>query len=237
MTSKTTEKLYEFHVKNLRAVTDGLDHVERAARAEIARGRNEAGQTFVRIYALLLGAWSECRLYKALHERDAFGPTDRSKIMSDESAFSRWVKTVETAFVKRYPGVRPRTAELRLKEINETLTSELKPIIELRNKMAHGQWIVPLNRKLDNVDQDQADALRNENLLSLKFKRAMVEALCACIHDLAVSTAAFEKNFDRHFMVLSQARTNLATRSYDSWRKQLQEKFQRGLAARTEGIK
>jgi hypothetical protein len=54
--------------------------------------------------------------------------------------------------------------------LSEMLAKDLSSIIELRNKLAHGQWVYPLNNDSNDVAQEQMDALRVENLLSLQFK-------------------------------------------------------------------
>src|SRR2546427_18894 len=82
-------------------------------------------------------------------------------------------------------------------------------VIVLRNKLAHGQWAYPLNEQLDDVAQSQMDALRDENILSLKQKSGLIEAFCDSIHDLVVSPPTFERDFDNHFRRVAQLRANL----------------------------
>lgn len=72
--------------------------------------------------------------------------------------------------------------------------------------------------------------LRQENLLTLKFKAAMIESLCACIHDIVVSKPTFERDFDAHLRHIEQLRTDVQRRDYSTWERQLADKYVRGQA-------
>ena len=112
------------------------------------------------------------------------------------------------------------------------LVSDLSSIIELRNKLAHGQWVYPLNHDGDDVAQEQMDALRVENLLFLQFKKKLLESLSAIIHDLVVSKPTFERDFDNHFRMIVETRRNLQNRDYETWAEGMRQKHQRGKAKR-----
>jgi hypothetical protein len=108
------------------------------------------------------------------------------------------------------------------------LISDLRSIIELRNKLAHGQWVYPLNSDGDDVAQEQMDALRVENLFSLQFKKNLLESLSSAIHDLVVSKPTFERDFDDHFRRIVETQRNLKNRDYKKWANGMREKYERG---------
>jgi hypothetical protein len=116
--------------------------------------------------------------------------------------------------------------------LKDALDGNLNAVITMRNKLAHGQWAYPLNESLDDVAQAQMDALRNENLLSLKQKWSLLDAVCAAVHDLAISLPTFERDWDKHFRHVEQIRVNIRQKSYPGWAKQLREKYERGQIAR-----
>jgi hypothetical protein len=240
---KSVAKLYKYHVANLRAVAGALDHVARSGRESLARRRESEVPTFVRLHAFLLGAWAECRLLKLLHERKAFTDADRQRIVSQSTALDRWTTTIELAFRKHY-GVSsarlsrsslPPTAFLRYASILEIVASELKVAIELRNKLAHGQWIYPLNHELTEVSQTQMDALRLENLFTLEQKRRLIEVIAALVNDLVISRPAFERDFDKHYRIVTQTQINLVSRDYQKWVSQLRTSYERGVIERRQG--
>src|ERR1035437_9874205 len=99
---KTPEKLYRFHVNHLRSVDNALDRVARSARDAVARSERTGIDTFVRLYALLLGAWAECRLAKLLFEPNAFTADDQKLVLISNTHLDRWHKLIEVAFRKHY---------------------------------------------------------------------------------------------------------------------------------------
>lgn len=232
---KSPEKLYEFHVANLRSVSDGLDHVFRSARYAIAEGNQKVVGTHVRLLSFLLGAWSEVRLFKLLYEPNGFSPTDRVRILKI-TALDRWLLVVEIAFRRHYaipraalrPPKLPSTAHFRLTTLEQTLRNELRAIITMRNKLAHGQWDYLLNEGMDDIAQEQMDDLRRETVLSLVQKRKLLDILCRAVHDLAVSRPTFERDWDAHFLRFEQTRTNIKRKSYDKWEAQIHTKYHRG---------
>jgi hypothetical protein len=238
-TMKKPEKLYQFHVENLRAVAQGFSDVVAAGRSAVAKANDQAISTHIRLAALLLGAWAECRLLKLLYEPNTFDDVTRAELFK-QKAFDRWMAVIEMAFRRHYnipkaalqpPALKP-TAFFRYQSLRSALDQHARPIITMRNKLAHGQWAFPLNDERDDVAQEQMDALRNENLFALKQKMKLIDAVCAAVHDLSVSLPTFDRDWDKHFGLVEQIRTNLVTRPYETWAQQVRDKSQRGQARR-----
>jgi hypothetical protein len=99
---KTPEKIYEFHVANLHAIEIALDKVALTLREAIAKNNVKAIPSFVRLYALLLASWAECRLSKLLYEPKGFTNLERSVIISRGTQIERWMTAIEVAFRKHY---------------------------------------------------------------------------------------------------------------------------------------
>ena len=232
--------LYKYHVANLRSVAHALDHVARSGRDAIARRHDSEVPTFVRLFAFLLGAWAECRLLKLVHEPNTFNDQDRKRVITQTTAADRWLMTIELAFRKHYniPSARlsasslPSTAFLRFESLRKIVCSELRVAIEMRNKLAHGQWVYPLNSDLTGVAQPQMDALRLENLFTLGQKRNLIEAITSVANDLVISRPAFERDFDKHYRVITQTQTNLARRDYRKWVAHIRTRYEHGVQQR-----
>jgi len=190
---KPPEKLYEFHVKNLRGIEDAIDRVSRSTRAAISQGDDYTVSAFVRLQALLVGVWSECRLRKLLYEPMGFTEYERDTIALKPSQLTKWEAAVELGFRGQYSVPRAalsdstlsHAAHSRYTTLVSLLNDDLRSIIELRNTLAHGQWAYPLNSDETDVAQEQMDALRTENLPSLQFKKTLLSYLADAVHDLS----------------------------------------------------
>lgn len=233
-------QLYKYHVENLRSLEIAISNTSISARKAIADKNLPAVESFTRLYAFLLGAWAETRLHKLLNENGAYSNQDKAKVFSQKSQLNQWHKTVEVSYRKYFNIPRaplsieslPHTAFHRLNSVTSILDVDLKSIIEVRNKLAHGQWVYPLNANCTNLQTEKYNLINNENLLSLQFKKALITALANIVHDLAVSLPTFERDFDNHFRNIVTARNNLRNRSYDDYRESLINKKRRGVELR-----
>lgn len=230
------DRLYRFHVTNLREVEKGLKNVAALARKAIAE-RDDSGQlqSLLTLFALVLGCWAETRLQKLLHEPGAFEPRESNEILRKRTRISQWKALVDLSFAKHFTVHGKSLSALSLGRTNfarynvlqDTLDVELGIIIEIRNKLAHGQWIYPLNDEGTNVNKEHFKKLKEENIQSLQFKLALLRHIGDVVHDLSVSPSAFERDFDLHFRRLDQARINLSTRPYEKYAARLVAKRRR----------
>ena len=108
----------------------------------------------------------------------------------------------------------------------------MRPIISVRNRLAHGQWIYPLNSDASDVEQEKYTLINKENLLSLQFKYSIVKTLAEIIHDLVVSPPTFDRDFDQRFGLMANTINNLKTRIYNKYKDSLIAKHKRGIALR-----
>jgi hypothetical protein len=229
------EELYRFHSENLRAVGAGLNDVLASARLAVARRQESNVATHVRLYAFLLGAWAEARLIKLIHEPSVFTADERKAVIA-KKALPRWHAVLEASYRRHFnipnallkPPALSVTESGRLQKLQEVLNDDLGAIITLRNRLAHGQWAYTMNEGMDEVAESQMKQLREENLLTLKFKAAMIESLCGCIHDIVVSRPTFDRDFDMHFRHIEQLRIDLKSRAYAAWQASIIAKHERG---------
>jgi hypothetical protein len=233
-------KLYKYHVANLRSLEIALKKSAISARTAISETDKPAVESFTRLFAFLLGAWAETRLHKLINENSAFSDENKTKIYSQGSQLEQWLKTVEISFREYYQVPRadlnhttlPHTAFHRFNTIYSIINDDLKSVIEVRNRLAHGQWIYPLNSDCTDVEQEKYTLINNENLLSLQFKKSLITTVADVIHDLVVSQPTFERDFDMHYKSIISTKTNLANRDYNKYIVGLIAKRNRGIEKR-----
>lgn len=236
----TQSKLYGFHVANLRTIQLALDNTALSLRKVIAEENIPAIKSFTRLYAFLVGAWAETRLQKLINENSGFSEIDKHKIKVEETQLDQWMKTVELSFRNYYglPNAKinaktiPHTAFHRYDTVTNLIDTDLRSVIEVRNKLAHGQWLYPLNSNCTNVEQEKYKLINQENLLSLQYKRVLISTIAEIVHDLVVSHATFERDFDKHYKQIVDTQNNLKNRSYKDYVSNLVTKRQRGILLR-----
>ena len=220
---RNPSKLYRFHVANLRELELAIGHAARLAKAAIAsQDPQRSLRSLLRLYAFLTGAWAECRLQKLLHEEFGFSDAEREHVRQKSTQLEQWQATVDTAFRKHHnipkAALNGRSLGVahaaRRKALHDMLENELRIVIEIRNKLAHGQWIYPLNSEGNKVEAEKFKLISKENLLSLQLIFSLIGHLADVINDLVVSPKAFLRDFEDHFKKLFQAQANLQRKDY-----------------------
>ncbi|WP_019053045.1 hypothetical protein [Sphingobium xenophagum] len=231
----TPENLYKAHVKNLRAVDTALERMQRELNASLSRCDDTTSDALLKTTMLLLGAWAENRLRKMLFEPNGFTSAERQQIISAGPQIEIWKAALEQGFRKRYQipfanisQTLPFTPRARYAALLNIIDDDLRPIIELRNKLAHGQWVRPLNSENDDYSPALTQQMNGENAHSVKCKHRLLEYLSQIIHDLAVGVGAFERDFDGHYSKLEHAKHEIISRSYPKWLAAMRAKYQRG---------
>ncbi|EMC8463236.1 hypothetical protein ACRRGR_003227 [Vibrio alginolyticus] len=233
-------KMYGYHVANLQEIELALGHTFRLAKDSISsKDPQQSLRSLLRLYSFLIGAWAETRLNKLLHEEFGFCEEKRAQIESQNSQLDRWKLTIDLAFRKHHkvPKAKLNAVTLgvdhsaRRDALHETLENELRIIIEIRNKLAHGQWVYPLNNECTKVENDKYLLINKENLQSLRFKFSLINNLADAINDLVVSPVAFERDFEEHFRKLNQVRINLQTKDYKQYESALISKREKARKA------
>jgi hypothetical protein len=224
---KNQSKIYKYHVNNLKEIELGINHIKRLIRAEIAsKDPQNSVKSLLRLYAFLIGAWAETRLKKLINEKNGFNDLERNNIESKSTQLEQWKFTVDLAFRKHYSITKAElnqktlgvTSNARLEALHSTLSNELKIIIEIRNKLAHGQWIYPFTSDGKKIDEEKFKLINLEDFQSLDYKYDLIRHLANTIHDLIVSIKTFERDFDSNFNRLEQTRTRLNTQNYEDYK-------------------
>ena len=187
--SLTPDEIYHCHVKNLRDVNSALVQIYRQLKYCLAAQQDVAADALLKTFCLLIGAWAEVRLLKVLYEPSGFSGTDRTKILApDNTQVDRWKLALELGFRKKYKIPRaplgdnslPHATSSRYRDITGLIEEQLTPVIEIRNKLAHGQWSRTLNTTMDDISQEAMKRLNTETALSANYKRQILEIFRNC---------------------------------------------------------
>lgn len=203
--------LYRYHCDNFRSVGRAFESVTGAARDSIRSRDAAAVRALTFSAALLLGAKIECRLKKLLFEPASFTDLERTLVTSSRSQIRRWSTAIDVGFRRRYnvwrldePSVGADVAE-RHRLLHDTLETSLRPIVTIRNRLAHGQWEHVLNSNETDLSPDVQTLLTSETVETLSIKDRISYHYSRIIEDLVISAAAFERDYAASVEKLSQA--------------------------------
>jgi len=239
----TREELYKVHVTNHRAVGAACDQVYRQLKHMLASEQREISDSLLKLFLFLVGTWAEVRFLKMLHEPSGFNEADRAAVLEKQTKLDQWNFALELAFRRKYNVPRAPlsqhsmdvTAYHKYREIKTLIDNDLRPIIEIRNKLAHGQWARTLNNEMTEYSPENMRILALENALTANGKKLILERLSNLMNDL-VASRAFDRDFNQHYRSLIQAKVNLSKRSYETWLDGLRLKFRRGRTRRVDSF-
>jgi len=126
------------------------------------------------------------------------------------------------------------TPKSRYIELLNLVQNDLLESIQVRNRVAHGQWCYAFTDDLKEISTDITAKLRTVNIVNLQLSLKLFRSLSQIIHDLAVSPPTFERDFDVNFGRVEEQTKNLHNRKYQIYKNKMIKKYQRGLARRRQ---
>jgi hypothetical protein len=217
--------MYEAATKNFREVEKALVQLERAINQSVRNNDRSSVQALTRAQLLLVSVKTEARFTKIIFMPDGLSADQRSRVLGQSNALARWKEAVDLSFRRHYK-VRAGQAFARVLDhdvlakhqtLHDLIDNELRFLILLRNKLAHGQWVTPFNTDLTAVEGDSLRLLQSETTLSLKYRDNMVSLLGHSVTDLVKSGPDFEGKFNGYFRKIRENRENLANHDFEAW--------------------
>ncbi|MGW4743912.1 hypothetical protein ACWEPR_03795 [Streptomyces sp. NPDC004290] len=231
------------HSQNLSTLVSGLRQAERIHKQMIRQGDAPGIAFSRRMHSLMVGMVAEARLRKITHDPNGFNERERTLLAGSKSQISRWQAAVDFAFRRQYAV--PMHLEIqdagvdsavisRHEIIMNMLDGDLRPIIEGRNKTAHGQWVWELNSSETNFKGRAADPM---NYLAISRRGEVIDNLAEIVHVLIVSEPAFQRDFDRLYGKISSLRSVIDGSDYPKFEANIRSSARRHSHPATKGEK
>lgn len=162
--------VYEAQTKNVKEVDKVRRQINRAINDALKRGDKIAAQALTKTMALVFCAWVEANFSKVIHTPYGFSLDEIQqikKIYRENGLEKGWEKCLELGTLKAskrknsnyVPNIRLELRRLIQKYIVE-------PSL-LRNKIAHGQWTIALNRENSAENTDLTNSLASLDIVTI----------------------------------------------------------------------
>lgn len=228
------EKRHRAHIRNMEALEMSFEVASRSCKEAIRHGDEREVVALTRTCALLLGATLEDRLMTIISS-PGFPESSEQRVMKKRTVLEMWNQVLIEAFSVRYnvprakiPSALPYTSAAYFAGMKSVIDDWMESLINTRNCLAHGQWIVAFNEQRNGVNQDRTARLNALTLWHLRLQKNMLSHLERLIFDLTVTQYAFERDFDRHWANLKTAQTRISSDKSKEWELLLQRRHQRG---------
>jgi hypothetical protein len=235
--------LYTKHVQNLASIDSAIKLVQLDLRRYISTQQESNEYLYTKILSYLVTCWTEVRVLKLAYEPNTFTGVEIAQIISASTLKDKWktalnisvCKAYQLSFTEDVEEIKNKldyTPRMRYSELLKLIENDLMLSIELRNRIAHGQWKYAFTNNLGSISNDLTKELRTENIVKLQLKIKLFITISEIIHDLAVSPPTFEQNFDKKYKKVEQQVKNLHKRNYNDYKHKMIQKYKRGIQKR-----
>jgi hypothetical protein len=199
MTNEEILNIYMLYSENVRALSKAKDGMIKDINFQIRRSDNFQVSIKTKMLALMYSTWSEAQFLQIAHTPNGFMYTEIVKIKGQKKRFgiaNGWHYMLKLALQKVGDKSKSKDLERRL----ETLLTIVEKYIEepsiIRNKIAHGQWVVALNRENTSKNEHLTDQLEELDPIIIEKRFEIHKFLGFIVRDLVQSPKA---GFHKHY--------------------------------------
>ncbi len=212
--------MIEYWKKNKRQVNITITHLNRfhirALRKDTKLNELKLDNIYAKLQLILWISLLEIEFNILLAEKEHLVTNFlKRKNIASRSETSKWKALITFCFKERYIGKQDR--HLNITNIGDTnyhrynslitiVDQDLKPFIELRNKLAHGQWAVAFNFNKFDKNQDLTNSIWKLSKRDIMLLKSFVRNLPSLIKLLIISKKTFERDYDKHIGKIMKAK-------------------------------
>lgn len=189
MTEQDRLDVFRAQTKNVRELENSWKHLNRQLNVQLLANNAAIVNTNTKLLALLYCALAEAIFSKIIHTPKAFSLAYIDQIKGVVRQFgikAGWVKCVELGMqnVKAIKSGHGPNVQLRLDRL---ITAYIFDPSLIRNKLAHGQWDIALNRENDSVNTELTAKLNSLNVIALYRLKDALSSLAGILEDIIES--------------------------------------------------
>lgn len=193
--------------KNKAQLNKTLTQINRTLNQAIKEKKDEVVYFNIRFYIIIQVAWLEATLlYLLFHHEKQINRYLRTDVLSQKTQFEKWDYLLEH-FLRKYYLNGKTSKEFNLVNVSynvlkryeylkNLLHEEVKDFIEIRNKLAHGQWSIVLNSDITGKNQELTTKVWTLSKKEIWHAKNIIVNFSKLMEKLIMSQNAFESSFD-----------------------------------------
>lgn len=154
--------VFNAQTKNVRELDKAITQIKRSINDALKRNDHTSVRILTKTLALVFCAWVEANFSKVIHTPYGFSLNEIEqikKIYMDNGVEKGWEKCVELGTIRASKRKSSKyIANIRL-ELSRLIKDYIVEPSLLRNKIAHGQWAIALNRNNTAENKDLTNSL------------------------------------------------------------------------------
>jgi hypothetical protein len=221
-------EIFKASVINLRELKNQRTNIKRLFNQSIKRKDNSSFSALTKLYALLYSSFAELCFLKVIHTPYGFSEDKIIQITSERNLEQKWLKCLELAF----SSINNIANEGEIQNKKQILKRHINQFIidpsQLRNKIAHGQWIVALNNDNTAINRIITNQINNLDFVKTDILFYIYEKIGQAVEDLIESPKkAHFNDFYSHMTELEELIVDTKNWDLESKKQKLKDKFER----------
>jgi len=151
-----------------------------------------------KLLALIYSSISESQFIQILHTPNGYSYAEISQIQAERSIVDSWKLMLDIALNKVGDWNTNTDLSNRRNQIRQIISDYIESPQELRNKIAHGQWVHALNSKNTKENENTTQRIQNLNVVKISKWAEVHQYLCYIIRDLVQSP---QKGFHNNYWI------------------------------------
>ena len=168
--------MYKYHCANLRQIDEAIKVIQRDLRRYISKEETNCEDIYTKLLSHMVTCWMEVRILKVIYEHNAFTISEIGTILDASTLQDKWVIALNFAMCKAY-GIPisneseviksriPFTSRVRYLELLRIIKDIFTKSIEVRNRLAHGQWEYAFTSDLKKISSTITGRLKTEKII------------------------------------------------------------------------
>lgn len=187
MPDLSTYPHYQAYVSNVKDFLVAEKDIRRTINRALRSNNQLTVQVQTKIYALLYSTFSEANFMKMILTPHGFEQQYLNEIIRQNSIREKWYKCLELAFIRFSSSQKGSEVPNKIQNLKRIVDSHIVDPSLLRNKIAHGQLTVALNRTNTSLNTELTLELQNINVIKVYRWFEVNKRLCSIIEDLIES--------------------------------------------------
>jgi hypothetical protein len=195
--------VFKAQTKNVRSLELAWGDINRQINASILTKNEKALITFTRLFAVVYCAIAEAYFSKIIHTPYGLELDELRQIKASGASNVKagWLKCVELA-VRKIKGKSNHAPNVR-KKLDRLIHDYIFDPSLIRNKLAHGQWTIALNRENTSTNGEITKSINELDVVEIYRRKKALEIISNIIEDIIESpTRAHPRDYWAHITSL-----------------------------------
>lgn len=163
-------------------------------------------RVYTKLYLLLFAEYSEASFFKLIHTPCALSDSEIESIQNTRAGSKRsleeqWKELIDRLINKLNSDPKGETANKK-QQFMKLFNDYIIPSIRVRNKIAHGQWIVAFNSNCTSISSDTTNQIKDLDYVKISTWFQIYDQFIQCIEDLLESPKTHYRDYYPNIVAL-----------------------------------